>query len=236
MKTKGILMLAIAGVLLQSCSRDVYNNNTYIASNATAGHTVAILPVEVDLTGRLPKGYTRENELRDEENESIAIQNMIYSEYLFKAKSTNKKKASVKLMNTELVNSKLKENGINTRQSWEMNPDSLGKLLGADLVLKIRVQKRRVMSETASLGIGVATTVLDRVLDKSTGSSNSTLINTGAKTYSIVLNGTLSDVKTHTVVSKITKEQDADWKRSPEEVLKSTSAKLVRKGAVYAQQ
>ncbi len=229
-------MLA-AVVLLQACSGRVYNNKAYLKQVDLEGKRVAILPVEVEFTGRLPKGMTVSKKMLREEEESTLIQNQLYSQYLFKAKSGSKKKKAVELINVDRINSILSERGIDIRDSWAMNPDSLGRLVGADMVLKVRVKEDRIMSETASLGIGVAANVLDNLLSKKDNNHNTNATGVGLtpKTYNMFLNATLTDVNSHMVITRFTHNGEANWNRTPQEVIDSQGRKIVRKGVVYAQ-
>lgn len=222
-------------VVLQACSNEVYNNESYIRTLNLNGRKLAILPVDVEFTGRLPKGYTLDNKKDTEDRESTEIQNMVYREYLFRAKNGRKKQQSVEVMNIEQVNSKLRSKGIDPRESWSISPDSLGKLVGADMVMRVRVKKDRIMSNAASIGVGVATTVLENIFSRGGSSGTSTNVGTGGKTYNIYFDATLSDVKSGTVISKISKNGDASWNHSPEDVIRNSSGKMVRKGAVHAQ-
>jgi hypothetical protein len=231
MKVK--LLIGILGtVLLVACSSQVYNNDTYLETNDLSGKTVAVVPVKVEFTGRLPQGYSVQAKTSDEEDESLMIQNLIYSEYLYRSKKNKRKQKPVQLVNPDQVNSRLKNAGVTTRASWEMSPEELGKITGADLVLQIRVRKDRIMSETASLGIGVATTVLGAILNKS-GDGIPANVNSGAKTYTINLEATLSDAKNNTVVTRFSGEESASWSHSPETVIKNVNEKIVKKGAIY---
>lgn len=225
--------VAIVAVL-QSCSREVYNNESYTKTSYLDGKKVAFLPVEVEFTGNLPKGYTVENKRTTEDKESIEIQNIIYREYLFRARRNKKKQHPVQIINTEQVNSRLRERGISSRRSWAMNPDSLGKLIGADLVLRVRVKKDRIMSNAASFGVGVATTVLEGILNKG-NSGNTTEVARGGKTYNIFFDATLTDVYTGTVITKISRNGAASWSETPEEVIRYAGSRLARKGAIRAQ-
>jgi hypothetical protein len=225
---KGIL---VGAVLFQSCSSEVYNNKTYLSSTDISEKKVAILPVQVEFTGKLPQDYSIEKKISMEETESTLIQNLLYSEYLYQAKRNNKKQKPIELINTDQVNSRLKSHGISIRESWAINPDSLGKIIGADLVLKAHVKKDRIMSETASFGIGVMTTVLGSILNKS---GTTTGVSSGAKTYTINLQATLSDVNNNIVVSRFSHQDNASWDHSPESVIRATNKKFVRKGSIKA--
>lgn len=234
MKRFALSVLMVSLILFQACSSKVYNNKKYLNQTNLEGKKVAILPAEVELTGRMPENFSELKKRQTEEAESKIIQEEIYSQYLFKSKSNKNKKKHVNLMNVDQVNSKLKENGIGSRQSWSMDPDSLGKLLGADLVLKLRVKKNRIMSNAASFGIGVATTVLGSILNK--GNNPGTSVNNSAKTYNMFFDATLTEVNTHTVITKFTHDGAASWSQPPEKIIEAAGRQIVRKGIIYAQE
>ena len=229
---KKYLSLSLALLLLQACSHEVYNNDAYLNTTNLEGKKVAILPAEVEYTGRWPKDYTAQKKMAMEDAESISIQNMLYSEYLYHSKKPNKKQKAVELINVDQVNSRLRDRGISARSAWTMNPDSLGKLVGADLVIRTRVKKNRIMSDAESLGVGIATSIFNSAIEKDNiGGGINTNLN---KTYSINYEVTLSDVSNHIVVSRMTKSNDANWHRSPDEVINYSAGRMVNKGAVYA--
>jgi len=231
MKRFTVIALLLSAVLFQACSTKVYNNKAWLDQVNLEGKKVAILPAVVELTGRMPANFSESKIRQTEESESKLIQQEFYNQYLFKSKK-NKRKKYVDLMNVEQVNSKLQQQGIDIRESWQMSPDSLGKLLGADMVLKLSVKKNRIMSDAASFGIGVATTVLGNILNN--GAQN-TSVNNGAKTYNMFLDATLTDVNTHTVITKFTHDGDASWNRPPEKIVEASGRKIVRKGVIYVQ-
>lgn len=233
---KYIVYTVLAACLLQACSSQVYNNKSYVSNNDLSGKRVAVLPVEVEFTGRLPKGYSLGDKMAAEETESTAIQNLIYSEYLYKSASKSKSRKAVQLINVDQVNSRLRDKGIDVREAWAMNPDSLGKLVGADMVLKVRVKKDRIMSESAAFGIDVATNVIGGLLNRGNNNNNNIVGIGNTKTYTINIDATLSDVNNNTVITKFSRQGDASWRQSPEDVVKSTGKRIVRKGVVYAQQ
>ena len=230
MKRFTLIALLLSVVLFQACSTKVYNNTAWLDQVNLEGKRVAILPAVVELTGRMPANFNESKIRQTEESESKLIQQEFYNQYLFKSKK-NKRKQYVELMNVEQVNSKLQQQGIDIRESWKMSPDSLGKLLGADMVLKLSVKKNRIMSDAASFGIGVATTVLGNILNN----GQNTSVNNGAKTYNMFLDATLTDVNTHTVITKFIHDGDASWNRPPEKIVEASGRKIVRKGVIYAQ-
>lgn len=233
---KGMMAALTVGLLLlQACSSRVYNNEAYLKQHPIEGKKIAILPVDVELTGRLPKGMTNAQKMKMEEDEGKVIQSQLYSQYLYKSKKESKKRQAVELINVDQVNSILSDKGIGTRASWNMNPDSLGRLLGADLVLKVRVKKDRIMSDAASLGIGVATSVLDNLLSKKDDKSYTNSVpTTTPKTYNMLMEATLTDAASHAVITRFTHNGDTSWNNPPEKVIAASGRKIVRKGVIYA--
>jgi hypothetical protein len=232
MKSLKLHSLLLSILALHACSSQVYNNKSYLKAHNLAGKRIAVLPAEVELTGKLPSNYSLEKKYQIEESESKSIQRQIFSQYLYKSKSKSKKSA-VELMNVDQINSKLQQAGISLRESWSIDPDSLARLVGADMVLKIRVKKNRMMSESAAFGIGVATTVLGNILNNS--DRNNTSVGTSAKTYNMFFDATLTDAVSHVVITRFSHEGAASWNQSPEQIIESSGRKIVRKGAVYAQ-
>ncbi len=226
------LFLSLGLLLMQACSREVYNNESYLETIDLRDKKVAILPVEVEYTGRWPKDYTAEKKRTMEEAESISLQNMLYSEYLYHAKYPKKKQKAVKLINVDQVNYRLRELGISARNSWAMSGDSLGKLVGADLVIRVHLRKERIMSDAESLGLGIATSVFNKAIEKDNAGGIGGNIN---KTYSINYEVTLSDANNHITVSRLTKNSDAsNWQHSPDKVIKYSTGRIVSRGAIYA--
>jgi hypothetical protein len=114
-----------------------------------------------------------------------------------------------------------------------MDPDSLARLVGAEMVLKIRVKKNRMMSISAAFGIGVATTVLGNILNGS--DRNNTSVNSNAKTYNMFFDATLTDAVSHVGITRFSHEGAASCNQIPEQIIESSGRKIVRKGAVYSQ-
>src|SRR6476659_7388486 len=116
MKSRKLILGALMlGIIFTGCSNKVYNNTTFLSQNSIEGKKVAILPVEVTLAGKLTKGMTEEQKLRQEEKESRLFQDMFYSEYLSKAKSYKKDKYAVSFIDPNTINSKLAAAGISLK-------------------------------------------------------------------------------------------------------------------------
>ena len=57
----------------------------------------------------------------------------------------------------------LQENNISIRDSWTEDDKKLAGILGVDAVVRMSVQKKRYMSDLASMGIGVGQQILSQI-------------------------------------------------------------------------
>ncbi len=167
MQMKYFIKILIPGLLLlASCSSKVYKDKAFFSKPDPGTQILAVLPAEVFFTGNLPKNWGPDRISKMEIEQSGKIQESIYDDLLFHATSGGlRNKWSVKLMDFRLVNSKLEENGISIKDSWNRSSAELAKILGANMLIRTRVQNKRIMSEAAAAGINVGTSVLRGVLN-----------------------------------------------------------------------
>jgi len=152
-----ILMMLFFG----SCTK-----NTYISKDIdteTQGHeTVAILPVQVETTGRLPKNLSA-SEIRDIElAESELFQDIVLTA-IQRNNRRGKNPYSVNFMSNRETLAKLEANGISIEDAYTTQPSVLAEVLGVDAVVRADVKKTRYMSDEASLLIRTGTRILNRV-------------------------------------------------------------------------
>ena len=57
----------------------------------------------------------------------------------------------------------LEDNGISIRNSWREDDKKLAKILGVDAVVRMRIQKKRYMSDLASFGVSYGQQVLNQI-------------------------------------------------------------------------
>lgn len=164
---KHFIKLLIPGLLLlASCSSKVYKDKAFFSRPEPGTQILAVLPAEVIFTGNLPKNWGMDRVSKMEIEQSGKIQESIYDDLLFHATSSDlRNKWSVKLMDFRLINSKLEENGISIKDSWKLSSAELAKILGANMLIRTRVQNKRIMSEAAAAGINVGASVLRGVLN-----------------------------------------------------------------------
>lgn len=152
--------ICFALLVLISCSRRYYTASNF--NEKTEGHkAVAILPAEIIMTGNLPKNMSPENIARAEETESINFQYALLNNILRHA-NTKKYITTVYFQDINTTRKLLEQHSVSVRESWKMDDNDLAGLLGVDAVIRMRIEKRRYMSDEASYGIEVARQVINQ--------------------------------------------------------------------------
>jgi hypothetical protein len=148
-------MLLLIGLIAvtSSCSRKF--NTSSLFEQQTASHKViAVLPAQMVFTGTQPKNLTSENIKQIEEQESKDFQIALYNSILRYAHS-RRYYTTVNVQDFALTQKLLADNNISIRDSWFKKDAELAALLGVDAVVKMRIQKKRYMSDAASYTIDV---------------------------------------------------------------------------------
>jgi hypothetical protein len=159
-KNLPLYFIIIFPVILFSCSNRYYTAGNF--SKKTEDHQlVAILPAEVIFSGKLPKNIGPEAIAEAEESESIHFQYALMNSILRHA-NTRKYITTVNFQDINTTQKILERNNITTRSSWKMDDDEIARLLGVDAVIRMRVQKKRYMSDEASYGVNAAKQILYR--------------------------------------------------------------------------
>jgi len=154
-------LLLFAALFAASCNR--FYTNPYFETKAAGHQSVAILPYQIVITGRLPKDLTPEVKRQIEEAESVAFQRSFYSQ-VHVVGARGKRVLTVGVQAPEKTNQILAANGISIAQSWDKDPQELAKLLGVDAVIRNKAIKQRYLSDLESIGVQVGTTVLNVLL------------------------------------------------------------------------
>ena len=169
MKTFVLSILLLA--LITSCSRNHYPSAVY---QKTAKHRiVAVLPAEMIYTGSVPKNAKQEDLEKMEESESRIFQQYLHDNILEKG-NTGKYALSVSVQSYTNTLHLLSENSISLRDSWHRSDEELCRILKVDALIRMKVQKRRYMSDAASMGIDYGRQVLGAVLKKNVYAPNKT--------------------------------------------------------------
>jgi hypothetical protein len=123
---------------------------------------IAVLPAEMIFTGVQPKDLTPEDITKIEENESRIFQSYLVNSILRYA-NTNRYYMAVGVQDISTTQKLLEDNGITIRNSWREDDKKLAKILGVDAVVRMRIQKKRYMSDLASFGVSYGQQVLYQI-------------------------------------------------------------------------
>lgn len=155
----GIAFLSI--FFFSGCSRKHYAVSYF--DQQTAQHRlIAVLPAEMIFTGIQPKDVNPEDIQKIEETESRMFQNYLFNSILRYA-NTNRYYTTVGVQDISTTQKLLEDNNISIRDSWREDDKKLAKILGVDAVVRMRIQKKRYMSDLASFGVGYGQQVLNQI-------------------------------------------------------------------------
>lgn len=151
----------LATIFFSACSRKHYAVSYF--DQQTARHKIiAVLPAEMIFTGVQPKDVSPEDIAKIEEMESRMFQNYLVNSILRYA-NTNRYYTAVGVQDISTTQKLLEDNGISIRDSWKQDDKKLEKILGVDAVVRMRIQKKRYMSDLASFGVSYGQQVLYQI-------------------------------------------------------------------------
>jgi hypothetical protein len=146
-------------LVLASCSSHKYYTSSRFEQQTAHHRLIAVLPTEMIFTGTQPKNLSPEDIAKIEETESRGFQHSLYNSILRYANS-KKYYTSINVQDIGTTQKLLEENGISIRDSWKEDDKKLAALLGVDAVVRMRIQKKRYMSDMASMGIDMGRQIL----------------------------------------------------------------------------
>ena len=151
----------VAVLFFTSCAHKHYTSSAF-EQQSVNHRVIAILPAEMIFTGTKPKNVSDEDIAKIEETESRTFQYSLYNGILRHA-NTRKYTTYISVQDISTTQKLLEENNISTRDSWVEDDKKLAKILGVDAVVRMRVQKKRYMSDLASMGIGIGRQILSTI-------------------------------------------------------------------------
>lgn len=155
---KSILFTALLGLLVAASCNRFYKSPDF-AERTKDHRTVAVLPYEIVITGRLPKDLTEDDKTKIENAESVAFQKSL-THMVHVVGARGRRELTVTVQPPEKTLQILEENGISIRDSWNADPQKLAALLGVDAVVRGKTIKQRYLSGLESIGVDVAANVL----------------------------------------------------------------------------
>ncbi len=223
-QTSSFLLVAIIIMIsFTSCTKDYFISPNF--SSKTSDHSlVAVLPVEMIVEGQ-PLGQMEPDDLiAIEEAESRAFQISLFNE-LLQSSQSGKKPLRVDFMSVDKTNEILEAKEIGIRESWEMSPEKLAKILKVDAVVKARVTKQRYLTDLASYGIDMGRKLLG-VFTK--GKSIFALPGDVDKTSDIRAICNLVNADDGVVLWSMSSQSETDWNDPDAEVIDRVNYRLAK--------
>jgi len=149
-------------ILFTSCAGHKYYTSNSFEQQTARHRLVAVLPAEMIFTGKHPRDVSPESIAAIEELESKTFQNALYNSILRHA-NTKKYFTTISVQDIGTTQKLLEDNGISIRDSWKTDDKKLAAALGVDAIVRMRIQKKRYMSDLASMGIGMGREVLNSI-------------------------------------------------------------------------
>lgn len=170
---KPLITLILPAVLvIASCNPNVYKDKAFFSRANLSGQTLAVLPAEVTYSGNLPKSWNAARIAKMENEESSRLQQEVYDDFLYHASDrVIRKKWDIKLMDIKVVNDRLEKSGISLKDSWNLPSEEIARIVGADLVVRAKVENVRYMSQAAATGINIGASVIEGMLNKGNNST-----------------------------------------------------------------
>ena len=213
-------------VLMLSACTSVHYESPRLAERELNRETIAVLPFEMVLTGRLPAEVSPEAILAIEEAESLAFQHAFYNRLLDRSSVTQKRPILVHIQPLEATNRLLEEAGIAVRESWAMPAEQIARTLGVDAVIRTQVVKERYLSDLASYGTEVGFDFLRRA----TEGSSDWLIPPGlTRTHDIHADSSLISSLDGDLLWKVEIHRATDWRRPANDAIAGITKKLSKK-------
>ena len=222
---KLLLSIAVFIFTLTSCSKSYYLNSDF--KKISKGHqTVAILPVEMILTGQMPENMDEADIDALQEAESKAFQKSLYNQIHWSPLKS--RHMQVDFQSVEKTNELLYDQEISVRRSWNMTEEELAKILGVDAVVKARVEKQRYMSDIASMGISIGKRIIDILTRYKSVVARAGMGNDLSKTSDINAHCTIVNGKDGSTLWSMKQTSSTDWQRPSFEVIDKINRALAK--------
>jgi len=157
-KNVPIACACLFSVFVLSCGHKYYKAANF--EEKTLDHrVVAVIPAEMIFTGNQPKNMDADDIARAEEQESRDFQLALYNSILRHA-NAGKYITTVNFQDLQTTRKKLEEKNIGIRDCWKMDDREIAEALGVDAVIRMRIRKKRYMSDAASYGVDVSRRII----------------------------------------------------------------------------
>jgi hypothetical protein len=220
-KTLHALAFSLIVVISTGCGNTLRYASRDIDARTIGHQQVAIVPPVISYTGPIPGDLSKEDQIAIDVGESRMYQNSLYNFLLRKSY----KNVRVDMQPIEKTNSLLRDAGINTHESWRMQPQELAEVLGVDAVIRLQVDESRYMSDMAGLGIDAGRAVINSIFF---GPSVYPFPVPVTRTADIRSSCSIFDARDGSLIWKMGVIRSTNWSRLPEMVVDDVNRKFAR--------
>lgn len=128
--------------------------------------TIAILPAELEVVGKMPRNMTPEAFQRQVEQNRRFIQQAMYIDLVQFVDTRLRRMSNVQFQSLDRTRTLLADNKIPDSVAWEKDPADLARILGVDAIVKTKITQNRVMSDEAALGIDVVGGIINQTIPR----------------------------------------------------------------------
>lgn len=213
-------LLTLLTISWFSCSPRYYATAAY-DTYAEQHQTIAILPSQTIMTGRIPSEMSAETIQQVEENESLAFQIAIFDE-IAQRSGRREGEILINLQHYTETNAKLEAAGIGFRESWTMSPRDLAAALEVDAVVRTSIRKDLFLTELESFGLSMARSAIHILAGES-------LWFIPTKTSDVFLSAATLDGESGITVWNTDKEVQTSWDKRHSEIVRHLARVLARR-------
>jgi|GEM_PF-2524803 len=218
-KLHTIVALGTSVALLASCS----SGNHYRSKDIDAYNvkSVAVLPVQVNYSGPIPKKASADYLPNMLAGQSKAFQRALHDN-LLRYSREKKKVGYADFLSVDKTNGLLASKGITRANVGEYDTDSLAKMLGVDAVVTMQVNTNRIMSDA----MGMALSTVRNVLFFGTNTDPALTGQIPANTGDLTANAAL--VNRGKTLWSSRYNEPTDWRRGADDVVYTVTKRMGR--------
>lgn len=215
-------LFLLAVLIATGCAPAAYQAENF--EQRTAGHqTIAVLPLQLTYTGRLPTDWSEAKADSLRRQESLLLQTSLQTALLNRVRNS-RRTFRVDLLATTTTNNRLRAAGIEPHLAYLEDPAVLVATLGVDAIVVTAVNKERFLSEEASFVVSTANTVISTIGNNPVAG----ILGRGARTYNVDVRVDLVDAE-GVVLFNDRSEFNMDWATTPNESIEIIGARISRR-------
>jgi len=220
------LLFFLPFILLQSCRTPAYNKTADYDRLAPRHQLVAVLPYDINTSGRGIDELSEEELYKLKLSESEYFQNSLYSEILL---GTGRRSYDIKIsvQDVNRTNRLLNEAGIDLTRTSEYSPNELGQILGVDAIVITKLFKDNFLKREEAFAVDVVgREILNRI-----PTTRNMSVNRFARTSKVDIICSIVDTHNEVAIWMLHDECNLDWRQHPDEVVEQINGRITERFA-----